>query len=377
MDRIKNTSKFIHPVVLPTLKNLFALFYQEEKNHKHPRNSQRSQDYLAFANGAGAIGRVIEELSRDNEKHTIILIPHIFCGQSLRFLRSLNIKYQFYPLTRELTPDIESLHQLCRSNKKNIILLVDFFGARTSRIQDVEAAVSNFDVTIVQDNTHHPIFNKKANHNSAFTIFSPRKHIGVHRGGICFPPKNSRPVILTEQTNIDFTWYLKNMFKAQFLSIKKERKRNYNEIDFDDGNVTPISSEKGISTVEKKLINLFFFGYGARQRAKSIAQNYAYLRDMLSGEFKIYPAVKMREDEIPYGLPLQLHSQKHLQILKILKENRIPVMVWPEHPTELRGKLDPKKLQFLVFFVHEQINIHNYIQQIRSALKKANAKPKN
>ena len=62
-------------------------------------------DYFWSAGGSEALAQICGDLASAKGQVINVYLPSYFCGQSLRYLRSLPIKLCFYPLDAALLPD--------------------------------------------------------------------------------------------------------------------------------------------------------------------------------------------------------------------------------------------------------------------------------
>ena len=83
--------------------------------------------YIYFGNsGSEILAKLVNILVKQSNNNFKIFIPAYFCGQSLKYLRSLNIKLIFYKLTDELIPDYDYLNKFSFNKHEDAFLLFIF-----------------------------------------------------------------------------------------------------------------------------------------------------------------------------------------------------------------------------------------------------------
>ena len=111
------------------LINKNSLFFKnnDELKEKYYKLSKMKNVYIGN-NCSELLYKLIFQIKQKNNTINNIYLPAYFCGQSLRFLRKLNIKINFYKLTDELLPDYQLLKKLSLKNKVDLFILVHYFG---------------------------------------------------------------------------------------------------------------------------------------------------------------------------------------------------------------------------------------------------------
>ena len=85
------------------------------------------QKPLWHCNGAEILSKICQHNRKNLDAKISIMLPSYFCGQSLRFLRHINIDFIFYRLKEDLTPDYKNILNLLKDNKPNFFLHVHYF----------------------------------------------------------------------------------------------------------------------------------------------------------------------------------------------------------------------------------------------------------
>lgn len=115
----------------------------------------------------------------------IVLVPDFICDVILNPLQDSNIKYSFYTLNDDLTPDWSSVKSQLSTNTK-AILMVHYFG-HPQNIDDFESFCKEHNLLLIEDNAHGfgGLFNgKELGTFGDISISSPRKNLSILSGGV-------------------------------------------------------------------------------------------------------------------------------------------------------------------------------------------------
>ena len=97
------------------------------------------------------------------------------------------MKYEFYHLDKNLSPDLNDIENHLRSGKYQLIFLVHYFGFIQTDINKFVDLCHRYNVRVIEDCAHvPPILNKKGyclGENGDYAIFSIHKSIGTDDGG--------------------------------------------------------------------------------------------------------------------------------------------------------------------------------------------------
>ena len=160
--------------------------------------------YTFFDNsGSEILAKLISTLNIENDKNLNVYLPGYFCGQSLKYLRSLNINIFFYKLSEKLLPDYEYLKELDFKNQIDVLILVHYFG-RIRGQADAAKFAKNNQIILIEDCAH---VDNPFRHDlwvGDYLIFSPHKHFSIPFVGILFSKKNMN--LLTMRYSNKFFW---------------------------------------------------------------------------------------------------------------------------------------------------------------------------
>ena len=109
---------------------------------------EKGQSRLFYSLGRSALAAILEnEISHGNNS---ILLPDYLCESITNTVISLGMEYSFYHIKRDLQPDLDSINR--QINKKQIILLINYFGVISVKDEVEYLKSSNSDVTLIVDN---------------------------------------------------------------------------------------------------------------------------------------------------------------------------------------------------------------------------------
>ena len=107
-----------------------------------------------------------------------IMLPSYFCGQSLRYLRNINVEFIFYELNDNLTPDYKNILNILKENSPDFFLHVHYFGQVLAQNKTRELC-SSHNMLMIEDCAHviHP--SAKTEWLGDCLFFSPHKFFPV------------------------------------------------------------------------------------------------------------------------------------------------------------------------------------------------------
>ena len=118
--------------LLKFLKEEFSL-YKEAFFYKKHSSFIENYNFIYHGNSCSELlAKLIFELKKIFNKNLNVYLPAYFCGQSLKYLRALNINLFFYDLTEDLLPDFKELDKSYLINKIDVLIIVHYFGRKIS-----------------------------------------------------------------------------------------------------------------------------------------------------------------------------------------------------------------------------------------------------
>ena len=194
-------------------------------DHSHwfsstPAHVTNPDGYVSFCwhqSGAAALASVCERIASEKGRRVNILIPGYFCGQSLRYLRSLPVQLNFYLLSKDLLPDYENIRRLDESI--DVFVHVHFFG-RVDGQQKSRLLANDLGAVLIEDCSHiiSPLLASKW--YGDYLIFSPHKYFPLPKVGLLI----SRFTLSDQGVKLNVTptlvWLLRQIARRMFYKKK-------------------------------------------------------------------------------------------------------------------------------------------------------------
>ena len=123
------------------------------------------------------------------QSNIVVWVPDFFCDTSLAPLRLLGVHLQFYPITRQMSPNLDVCRNLLNDSVPDLFLLVHYFGQPTE-VDEVKVFCSNIGTWLIEDATHvfKPI--QGVGNQGDCVIYSPHKHLPIPNGAVLLVRKN-------------------------------------------------------------------------------------------------------------------------------------------------------------------------------------------
>jgi len=325
-------------------------------------------DYVAewYLSGAEALAALVYNC--EMKRPVTILLPAFFCGQSLRFLRQGNAVILFYPLTNTLQPDYEWIKSLLEKQQVDFFLHVHYFGQ--INFQDESRLLCDkYGMCLIEDCAHIIHHSICKQWRGDFLLFSPHKFFPVAHGGLLYTKKQYRYHKTESVAFFPWQWYMKQFIKRYLCFFR--RKSEKRKISWSSQSETP--SFQSPSAVEKVLLESVVDDL--EQIVEKRRQNRKTLTNLLLKYDNWMEISNFRSDDVPYLLGmrcsgLDVANERYTAFAK----SGVPVMQWPDLPAEIMYsnetyKNDIKRTEEIIyFFLHEQLDIVQYVKCIRDVL---------
>lgn len=187
-------------VPLPTARNLVAALV----NHAIPDNGlsvpwRRSGD-VAFwlSRSAWSLLAIAQWRQRLTGQPSItVFLPDFFCNASLVPLRSMGVRFQFYPITDQMAPDLDACHAMSNEQRPDLFLLVHFFGQPALAVGAM-ALCCETGAWLIEDAAHvlRPITGIGAYGDCV--LYSPHKHLPIPDGALMVVRQNGPAALATQ-----------------------------------------------------------------------------------------------------------------------------------------------------------------------------------
>jgi hypothetical protein len=221
---------------------------------------------------------------------------------------------------------------------------------------------------MVEDCAHviHPSIHN--NWLGDYIFFSPHKFFPVKNSSIVFSKNKMNIGALYHEEKFPILWYLKRIFKRYIPFNNRNNNWNVKWSSQSDFPGFFIPNSKEIDLLESKSFNVY-------EMSKIRVQNKDLLLEVLELFKKWSPVSLFDEKDTPYILGMRCESEAVASKLYYrFIYCRCPVMMWPDLPCELEKStgfygldIDRTK-ETIFFFLHEQIDIGNYLKLIQRSL---------
>lgn len=292
---------------------------------------------FSYARVALKYGLSSLKLEKDGE----ILIPDFICDVILQPIRDLEIKYSFYSLNNDLTPNWNSL-EACLNSNTVAIMMVHYFGF-PQNIIDFQKFCKKYNLFLIEDNAHGfgSLFEgQKLGKFGDIAINSPRKTLGLISGGQLLLNGVKNPALVEEysflprfkvkrsqfliKTILDLNYFVKSNLR---FYLKKQPDFS-DPTAFEDGNV----SEMRIDLFSEKKINFLDFEQIAKKRRDIylVWEKFAIKK----GLKPLYE--KLNDGVVPQVFPVYvLNSNERVSWFTWGWENKYNIHSWPNLPEKV------------------------------------------
>lgn len=357
----------LYPIVLPEIKDLLTASFKvsaRELNEIWAVDGYEPMEL--FMGGAHALAYICKQIAKPEESAKLdMLLPDYFCGQSLRFIRGLPVNLHFYPLNESLEPNYDFINELTSKVNIDLFLHVHYFGKVANQVKSRELCDLK-GAKLIEDCAHiqHPSNTK--NWFGDYLVFSPHKHFPVSNGGALFVKSSLKKDSGTRfNASTDFIWYMKRLINR--VLTKQVSKNNTYDILMNGS--TEALNDREPSVYESKLIS--HFSRSHLRDAEKIRTNHRVVANYLSG-IENWKLCFSTDSGVPYYLAMRCDSRgvAEKRYLK-LRENGVPVLLWPDLPSELAprkrqaGLVYNRTAETIFFAVHQQIDVNEMLALLK------------
>ncbi len=293
-----------------------------------------------YASGSFALADAVKIILDSRKKNSgIVWVPDYFCNEALAHIRSIDIRFHFYPIKENLEPDWDEVeYEIDRIGSPDIFIIVHYFGFPNDTDKAIQLS-KQYHFELVEDMAHLLSGNKSS--NLSYKIFSPRKLLPIPEGGILVSPNNHAIPsvnIRTGNNNIlkwilmkfvqkiligaEISWYRFHNLKTDTIS-KKSYQNDY---------TATISLPHNYSL---KLLSLFegdMLTIIEKRRT-----NYALLHNRVKRRNNIRPLFPcLMPGACPYVFPIVIEENKKTFQNKLFLKG-IPTGTWPDLPPEVEN----------------------------------------
>lgn len=348
------------PVPLVNSSDFLKIFYNKKSNWAIDGYEEywftKSSEVLA----------VICEIEKKESTSFSILIPAYFCGQSLKCLRSLNINIVFYELDENLNPNYSKIEEILTQVKANIFLHVHYFGRIKNQNKSREFCNNN-KLKLIEDCAHIIHHSVSKNWVGDYLFFSPHKHFPIKNAAVLYSMKSLDSIRERDKVSFPYVWFIKNLIKRYLIKLMPRNSSGTYNVKF--SNDQKIIDYCIPSDMEINLLNSYV---NRVEHIKNIRKsNLKQLKNCFSNFSSL--EILSDTDYVPYILGINFIKENVQKYYESFLASSVPVMLWPDLPEEIKNRdeflvdIDRTK-NTIFFFLHEQININDYIKKIKVVL---------
>lgn len=319
-----------------------------------------------YESGAEGLAGICAYLSAKKNQKLNVYLPGYFCGQSLRYLRSLPVNFIFYHLTEDLQPIYPEAQLDKPTAKIDVFIHVHYFGKifgqeNSRRFADKHGAV------LIEDCAHliSPLID--INWVGDYLVFSPHKHFPLPKVGMVFSKENYLGNQPRKVQAFPIIWVFKQVAKMFNISAPKPKwgPKWTNSID------SAAFTESNHFIKKATLRCLMSCKSDIDIRTKNAA--------MLTSKIKKLSGWKL--------LPFKGSSQNHYLLgvicddveisenrFNILNERSQIIMQWPDLPQEIKNNTEMATesanlySRSLFFFVHQRLPLNEVMKNLDYAM---------
>jgi hypothetical protein len=318
--------------------------------------------------GALSLGEICLDISRKKKRRINVYLPGYFCGQSLRYLRSIQVNLNFYELDEEFLPNYSLLNDVKKNENIDVFVHVHYFGKINGQ-QKSRDFCNKCDAILIEDCAHimSPGLSKKW--RGDYLIFSPHKHFPLPAIALIIVRDKFFLFNHYKKEKFPYWWIFKEVIK-KFLRFKKlvVWKRTWNK---DEQLINIFQSNKTVMVVTSNYLQ----NYLTKCNQRKI--NSLSLINVLSLVTDWSPLQEESLLECPYLLGMICQSpQVAERRFALLNQNEQLVMQWPDLPLEIMKNLQLQEQctnlldRTLFFFIHQQLDMATINKQILNIIRK-------
>jgi dTDP-4-amino-4,6-dideoxygalactose transaminase len=270
-----------------------------------------SDNYLLMINARSSIWHIAETL-----KPKQVWCPSYLCHTLIDAVEKTNSKLRFYEIDDKLS--IPSNDWIRHVENGDIVIFINYFGFPTENKILLEAKEAGAWLVLDSSQT---LFSSNSENIIDFTVYSPRKIIGIVDGGVICQHSEIAltPRILNEPTE---SWWLKAFHAStlrrdfDLMGNNKDWFNLFQETEKD----SPIGAFK--MSEFSKMIMFYHFNYNRISYKRR--ENYKQLATRL-GTLAIYPQIP--DNVVPLGFPIKIDKRDIIREF-LFTEEIFPPIHW-------------------------------------------------
>ena len=321
------------------------------------------------SSGALSLGAICLDISREKKRRLNIYLPGYFCGQSLRYLRTLPINLHFYALNESLLPNYSELNKSKNIEEIDILVHVHYFGQIAGQKKSSDFC-NNYDAKLIEDCAHIMGPELSSKWEGDYLIFSPHKHFPLPPVALIISRNKCLSMKINKVDKFPLEWMLREALKKVIPFKKNVRwKRTWTQ---SEEVIELTRSNSKLEAITSDYLKNFL-PYSIMRKNNAID-----LINLLAGISDWSPLQEQSSLNCPYLVGMICSSPEIAERrFSMLNKNTQLVMQWPDLPIELRG--DKHLLEqctnwldrTLFFFTHQQLNAYRMNKEISKITQKS------
>ena len=318
-----------------------------------------------FTSGAEALASICYADQKKKARKINVFLPSYFCGQSLRYLRTIPINLCFYSLDKSFLPILPDKSNWDKFMYIDVFVHVHFFGrildqTQSKKFSDAMGAV------LIEDCAHilSPLISK--NWIGDFLIFSPHKHFPLPPVGLVFSKNRIDFSFQTKKQFYPIGWFFKQYLKK--FRLKQPNSTWGPKWSEQQQNLSYLRVNSAIKKAATKYITHPRKPMLIRQ--KNIANLYKLL-ETIDG----WKVLKIENSEPPIYLVAVICTSKEVakRRYELLNKKTRTVMQWPDLPVEIQKQKSSSRQvlrlydRSLFFFIHQNLNLSKLLKNLQMA----------
>ncbi len=309
---------------------------------------------------SNSIAIICHNIISNSGRDVTLFLPGYFCGYSLRQVRSLQIKFVFYPIIN-FNPDYNFIREHHNKDSINILVFVHYFGKLYDQQVCLDFIKSN-KFLLIEDCAHISNIDFFTSWIGDYVLFSPHKHYPVPEVGIILTKNHLN--LKSDVFIFDWFWLLKQFFR---ILVKFKRNSNWG--------VLKLSDEVGKINFKQASNWVKFFSLSILENSQIDLNSKKYhlsiLKEIMFPIKNWEPLIEFSENDYPflYGFVCDnsLIAEKRFEILN----NRCSlVLQWSGLPIEIKDSNNLfQECQNIVdntlfFVLHGRLNNMNWEREL-------------
>ena len=276
-----------------------------------------------------------------------VWLPSYYCEEAIYLLRLSKINIFFYDIDKNFFPDFNSIKKLEKNSKPDLIIFCHFFGKNCFHSIFKDLSIK-YKAWLVEDATHVLSPENNIGNYGDFIVYSPYKFFPIPFGAIVVSKSSefnnvfNKKIIRYFLNKIEFKkknnfyfilkWFLKKLLIKLCLNRIRIQDFTHNEIIHKYQYPAP-----NIDFFSKKILNRYASQINF-EKEKRIKMFYLWI-DFLKNnhDLKKLNLDFYEQNNTPYFLIIKNNTTNIENNYNILKSLKIPILTWPNLPSEIKN----------------------------------------